>query len=199
MKRWLAACILMAATVRPADAHSPFPGIGEFYNGMLHPLVVPAYALAIVGLGLLFGQKAPRSSRLGLPAFALGLVVALAIPASLVAPLPMSILLGIVFAAGLVVALSLGLGAVGPGLFGVAGGVLIGLDAGRNAVTDSQTWIALAGLAVSATIAVALVAGFAMWLAGRWQGIGVRVLGSWTAASAFLVIALSLASTPGNG
>lgn len=183
----------------PAAAHSPFPGVGEFYNGMLHPLIVPAHLLAVLGLGLLFGQNAPKSSRYAMPAFAVALVSALAVPPTAAAPLPQAVLLGLVLAAGLLVALSLDLGAVLPGVVGAAAGALIGLDAGHNALVDRQSWLALAGMAVGAILAVTLVGGLVAWLGPRWRGIPVRVLGSWTAASAFLVIALSFASRGADG
>jgi urease accessory protein len=166
---------------------------------MLHPLLVPAHVLAILGLGLLFGQKAPTSSRLAMPAFALALVAASAVPPAIAAPLPQAMLLSLVLAAGLLVALSLDLGAILPGLIGAATGVLIGLDAGHSVLADGQSWLALAGMATGAILAVALLGGLAARLGGFWLGIPVRVLGSWTAASAFLVIALSFAATGGDG
>ena len=52
-------------------------GIGEFYGGILHPIVVPAHVLALVMLGLLAGQRgmaAVRRTYLG--AFACLLLVA---------------------------------------------------------------------------------------------------------------------------
>ena len=193
------AAIVTVGLCGPAHAHSPLPGVGEFYNGMLHPLLVPAHALAILGLALLFGQKAPNSSRLAMPAFAFALVMALALPPAIAAPLPQAVLLGLVLAAGLVVAFSVDLGAVLPGLVGAAAGILIGLDVGHNAAADGLSWLGLAGTATGAILAVVLLGGLAARIGCLWQGIPVRVLGSWTAASAFLVIALSIAATGGQG
>ena len=65
----------------PALAHSPIPGIGGFYNGLLHPLLVPAHLLALVALGLWLGQQAlPRIER-ALLAFSLLLLAGLALAA----------------------------------------------------------------------------------------------------------------------
>ena len=44
----------------PALAHMPFQGIGGFYGGLLHPVLVPAHALSLVALGLLIGQQSDR-------------------------------------------------------------------------------------------------------------------------------------------
>jgi len=57
----------------------------------------------------------------------------------------------------------------------------------------------LAGTATGAILAVVLLGGLAARIGCLWQGIPVRVLGSWTAARAFLVIALSIAATGGQG
>lgn len=40
-------------------AHSPIKGMGDLFNGILHPLLVPAQLLVVVGFGLLLGQQQP--------------------------------------------------------------------------------------------------------------------------------------------
>mgnify|MGYP000173545733 CR=1 FL=1 len=199
MKRAIVAFGVLAAGAPPAYAHSPFPGIGDFYNGMLHPLIVPAHVLAIVGLGLMLGQKAPSSSRLAVPAFAIALVVSLATPPSLVSPPPQAVLLGIVLVAGLLIAFSVNLGIIIPAVIAAVVGILIGLDARQSASLEGQSWITLAGAWLGSMIAVVLLAGLSSGLVRLWHGIAVRVLGSWIAASTFLVIALSFASPTDRG
>lgn len=193
------AIILFAGLVTPASAHSPFPGAGDFYNGMLHPLLVPAYLLAIISLGLLFGQHAPVSSQYAMPAFALTLVTALCIPPATSEPIPQSIMLGFVFVAGFVVAASLNVGVYLSAIFGTAIGGLIGMNSKLDALAEGLSWLSLAGSALGAVLAVVALGGTIATLRRRWQRIGVRVLGSWTAASAFLVIALTIASPNAGG
>ena len=55
----LAAALAAALLLVPghALAHSTIPGIGGFYNGLLHPLVVPAHLLVLLGLALWLGQQ----------------------------------------------------------------------------------------------------------------------------------------------
>ena len=55
--RLLAAAALVLSA-QPALAHPPPLGIGGFPGGLLHPLFVPAHALAVLALGLLIGQQA---------------------------------------------------------------------------------------------------------------------------------------------
>ena len=49
----------------------------------------------------------------------------------------------------------------------------------------------LAGTALGACLAVAVVGAMTSYLTTTWQQIAVRVLGSWIAASAILVFAMS--------
>ena len=51
----------------------------------------------------------------------------------------------------------------------------------------------LIGTGIGASIALGLVVETASRMARDWQQIGVRVLGSWTAASALLAIAVRFA------
>jgi hydrogenase/urease accessory protein HupE len=52
------AALLLATD--PAHAHDVVAGVGGFYGGLLHPLLVPAHVLALTSLGLLIGQQTPR-------------------------------------------------------------------------------------------------------------------------------------------
>ena len=73
----LATLLGLAFFPQLAHAHSPIEGIGDFYNGMLHPLLVPSHVLLLLALGLLRGQQGLRSMRYGLPLFVLTLCVGL--------------------------------------------------------------------------------------------------------------------------
>ena len=68
MTRLRGASFFIASIIVPnlAFAHSPIEGIDSFYNGLLHPVFVPAHILLILGLGLLFGQKGTQETRFAL-------------------------------------------------------------------------------------------------------------------------------------
>jgi urease accessory protein len=71
-------------------------------------------------------------------------------------------------------------------------GVALALDSPPQALTIAQGNATLVGTALgacAALIAVSLVAGCA---SRPWQQLGVRILGSWIAASAILVLAVLL-------
>ena len=62
---WLWASL---ATPGVAFAHSPIKGIDTFYNGLLHPLYVPAHLLLLIALGLFIGQKSPVQNQVAIAA-----------------------------------------------------------------------------------------------------------------------------------
>jgi len=46
-------------------AHAPFIGVDGFYGGLLHPLLVPAHAMALLALGLLIAGAAGSRKEAG--------------------------------------------------------------------------------------------------------------------------------------
>jgi urease accessory protein len=60
-------------------------------------------------------------------------------------------------------------------------------------ISMRKTFLALAGTALVAFIIVAGVGTLAALARRDWQRIGIRIVGSWIAASAILVLALRLA------
>ena len=185
--RWLFAFVF-AVVAEPASAHSVL-GITGFNGGLLHPLLVPAHLLAIVALALLVGQQGW--------AYGVPVVYAVAVCAGLgtialgtVPELAEETLLAAAGAMGLLVALSWPvLWVVGAGLAVVAG-YSLGLDSPPEAISLREANLTLLGTAMSATILLAALACLASLLRRGWQRIGARILGSWIAASAILVLAL---------
>jgi hypothetical protein len=66
-------------------------------------------------------------------------------------------------------------------------------DSVPQEISIHATLVALAGTMLSATLALALIALAGAAAQRQWLGIAVRIAGSWTAASAILVLALRLA------
>ena len=63
MQRCLTAALLLLAP-GVALAHGPMPGVGSFYGGLLHPVMVPSHLITLVALGLLIGQRGLGAMRL---------------------------------------------------------------------------------------------------------------------------------------
>jgi len=190
-----AGALLCLPTV--TQAHSPMAGIGEFYGGILHPLLVPAHALALVLLALLAGQgglNAIRRCHLGfLPALTLGLVLAgVGIsPASNLEPA----LLLISALAGLLVVLQWRPPLAVFSAAGAGVGLLLGLDSAPGDVPPGPAAASLLGTGLGAFVCLLLLADLSERAQRDWQRVALRVLGSWGTASATLVFALGWLAT----
>jgi len=164
----------------------------SFLGGLLHPLALPAHALALLALGLLIAQQSARL--LLLAAFVAGLIAGLvALAFAVAATSAGDILLATAALAGLLVALARPLPMPVSAPLAAIAGVALGLDSPPEVIILSAATVMLIGTGVGACLAVAIVAVGASYLTRDWQRIGIRILGSWIAASAILVLALRFA------
>ena len=180
-----------------ALAHVPIEGINNFYNGMLHPVLVPSHLLLLIATGLFIGQQG-IAENLGafvvfLVATVVGLVVAwFSIELNLeVMLLCFAVITGILIAINPVVSL------LGCSLIAALVGFSLGADSGQVAMSGKEKLATLFGSGVG----IYLLLLYPMGLVDRfnrkaWQKIGVRVIGSWLAAASFMVIALSFSNRP---
>jgi hydrogenase/urease accessory protein HupE len=159
--------------------------------GLLHPLTVLAHLLALIALGLLIGGQ---RARLTAAAFALGLTGGLVAIALGTGETPaLDILLAMTALAGILVALAQPLPAAGTAGIAVIAGVALGLDSPPEAISIATATFMLIGTGVCACVALILIATVAGRLTREWQRIGMRIVGSWMAATAILVLALRFA------
>jgi len=186
--------LLLITLPGAARAHSPIEGIGEFYGGTLHPLLVPAHALALLVFSLLVGQRGVRAMRLAYPSFTVALAVGLFWAGFSPSPAPPveTVLLALAACCGLLVALQWPVPLFLFAPLGALLGAAIGADSGVAGLSRQETFAALFGAWVGALVSMILVAGVAELVQRPWQRIAVRVVGSWGSASAVLVLALAL-------
>ena len=164
--------------------------IENFIDGVMQALQ-PTHLLAIAGLGLLTGQGG--RSRFALVALTLGLLVgAYALTFALRDPPAALVLLGIAAASGLLVAAAWPLPVLTAALFAFAAGTALSLNAPPQAITLHGALASQAGTILAALALFAVVAFIAARAREPWQRIGVRIVGSWIAASAILVLTLRL-------
>ena len=164
------------------------------YAGLVHPLLTPTHALGLLALGLLIGQQ-PAGKRLApLLLFVLALAGGLLALAFAVGETPAAtVLLAAVAVSGLLVAVGLSLPLPLIGLLALLVGATIGLDSPPEVISIEEAVVMLLGTAIGGTLALVLVVAGAARMGRDWQRLGVRVLGSWTAASALLAIAVRFA------
>ncbi len=184
----------LAAMAAPglAAAHSPIPGIGDFYSGLLHPFFVPAHLMALLALGLLIGQRGLVKARWAAIALLTSIPVGLAVSAASGLPdLDIGLLGGsLVIAAGVALARPVPDAVLVPGAAVI--GLLIGLGSNPETLAASARWAALAGTWLGASLAVLWPAAMVEMASRPWIKLGVRIGASWIAASAMLVLSLSM-------
>jgi urease accessory protein len=161
--------------------------------GGLTQFFIPSHLLAIVALALLAAQHAERFPALMLTLLAAGLLAGSLTVASAIRenPAALALLALAAIAAALVVvarALPSWIGAV----LAFAMGVALPLNSPPHAIRISDAIVSQLGFAVAAVASFAFVAIVATRARRPWQRIGTRVVGSWIAASAILVLALRL-------
>jgi hypothetical protein len=155
---------------------------------------VPTHLLAIMALGLLAGQRAMRLPWLALIELAAGLLagsVAIAMGAGENRAAVILLALAAISAAGVIAAWPLPIWVAG--LLAFAIGTALPLNAPPDAITIAGAIAAQVGFAAAALLAFAAIAAVAMHATQSWQRVGLRILGSWIAASAILVLVLRLA------
>jgi urease accessory protein len=189
---WLSVAMTLVLAADPAMAHPPPLGITGFTGGLLHPLFVPAHALALLGLGLLMAQQDHWTGAV-LVAFVAALAAGLCVMTTGIVPrFANETIVVLAGAAGLLVAIARPLPKIAGCLLAAAAAFAIALDSPPEVVSVSEANIMLLGTGLGATFVPLLVAVCASRLTGSWARIGMRIVGSWIAASALLVLTLRL-------
>lgn len=179
----------------PALAHPPPLGIPGFPGGLLHPLLVPAHLLAILALGLLAGQQAPGWGRAVPGAFIIALLLGLGVLTLGVVPRGVEfVLLVLAVASGVLAALARPLPELWGGALAVLTGLAVALDSPPEVISVREANLMLIGTGFGGTILLVLTVEAASRLTRTWARIAARILASWMAACAILVLALRLAN-----
>jgi urease accessory protein len=169
-----------------------------FVGGLLHPLTVPAHALTLLALGLLIGQQRQGRQLLPVAAFVAGLAggltaIALAVGQTAAA----DVVLIAAALSGILVALAHPLPALVCAPLAAVAGAALGLDSPPEAISIAVGTAMLIGTGLGASLAVAIIVFGSSRVVRASQGVGartgVRIFGSWIAASAILVLTLRFA------
>lgn len=185
-----AAALLLLLLPAPALAHGAIQGVGEFYAGMLHPLIDPAPLIAL--LGLLIGQRDLSRGAGPLTGLATGLLTGAAL-AGLNLTLPASqVTVGFALLAGCAVALAREWPAWAVTLLSCGLGAAVGSGAALDGLAGGARWAALAGSVIGALLIFAAVAAAAARARATWSRTGLRVVGAWVVAGSVLSLVLAL-------
>lgn len=172
-----------------ADAHLVETGFGAFYDGIAHLAMTPSDLLLVFALALLAGQCGTAAARwilFALPmAWLAGGLAGVQWPGTGALPLwtTLSFLI-----AGALVALGAHLRTFGVTALAILVGVLHGFANGASMDPAGASVLALVGAAMAVFCLDAIIAAEVTALPGGWLRIGVRVAGSWIAASGLLML-----------
>lgn len=195
--RHVAAAALVLAPAW-AEAHSPVPGIGHFYNGAFHPFLVVPHLMALIALGLWTGQRGLAAIGGTVASFGSGLVAGLVVAVTIGAPDTDRAVLAGAAIVGLGVAVARPLPALVAWPLAAALGLAIGMGSGPEGLQGAARWSTLAGTACGALLALVWTAAIASFAVPPWSKLALRITGSWLAASALLVLALAWMGPPGR-
>jgi urease accessory protein len=197
MKQRHTACFCFALLAAPglAIAHSPIKSLNGFYNGLLHPVFVPAQLLLLIVVGLFFGQQGMKENLTAVGVFmaatATGLVAAWFSSGSD----QQTILLSIAAIVGVLIAASPTAGRYLCTFIGAVAGFFLGLDSAQETLSGKLKFLSLFGSGVGIYLLMLYPMGIANFLQKKhWQKTAIRIVGSWLAASSLLVLALSFSS-----
>jgi hypothetical protein len=164
-----------------------------FWRGLVQALLMPSHALALVGLGLLIGQQSADRRLVSMIAFALALAGGLGALALAVGETPAgNVLLAGVAVSGVLAALAIPVPTWGLALLAAGMGAALGLDSPPDVLSLLAAYLMLFGSGLGASLVLGAASECAARAARHWQRMGVRVLGSWAAASAMLALAVRL-------
>ena len=192
-RRWLPVGLVLVLPAT-AGAHTVTSGVGDFFDGVLHPITTPAHLLVLLGLGLVAGQHPPLNLKVPLAVFIPVSAIALLMTTTgMVKTVYPPILIGLAQIAGLLVALEKPPSALVGGIFFAIAALALGLDSAVETGTDVQIAKTLLGTWTGLVLVVADIAFYiSLFTKWKWQKIGIRVAGSWITAASFMILAFAL-------
>jgi urease accessory protein len=190
----LAMALPVLLPIEEASAHPAFAGASGFYGGLLHPLFVPTHAIAVLSLGLLIGQQMPHRRWPMALAYAVGLGLGFA---AMISAFPPRFSAEALLAATAIVAALVALARTVPWLtacfLALAVGTALALDSSPGGISAREANVIIVGTFCGAVILLWLILEVLANFRREWQKLGMRILGSWIAASAVLVLTWQLA------
>jgi urease accessory protein len=177
-------------TPLPAFAH-PMQGVGDFYAGMLHPVITIETVLPLIALSLLAGQQRREAAIQLLVAFPAALIAGALLATSGSAPSYLGVVQLILTAAfGILVVIARRIPTWLLVVLGAVLGISVGWANAAELVGQLSRFRFIAGLAVVGLILLVYGNGLVRNLKTEWTQIAVRVVGSWIAAVSILVLGL---------
>lgn len=190
---WLVALTLS----EPVLAHTPIKGIGNFYNGLLHPVFIPAHLLLLVATGLFLGQQGLKKVEKVLGVFAFATFTGLIAAWFSIGTETEILVLVLSAVLGILIAISPQVSFLWCTAIVFWAGLFLGMDSAQEELSGKDKFLTLFGSGVAIYFLFLYPLALANYFNKKaWQKIAVRIIGSWISASSLLVLALSLSAKP---
>jgi hypothetical protein len=184
--------VLLLMSTTPALAHSPIMGIGGVLGGILHALLIPEHGLSLLALGLVLAQQEQSPRRIGILTFTAALVCGLIAAAFAVGEaLAADVLLAATGILGLLV-VTMWIPRYPVWVLAAIVGLTLALDSRPEVASSEESLRMLVGSGLGAAVSLTIVAEVGFLLRSNAQRIVSRVMGSWIAAIAILVLSLRI-------
>ena len=188
---WLLALMVS----EPVIAHAPIKGIGSFYNGLLHPILVPAHLFLLVAIGLFLGQQGLKKVEQLLGVFASATLVGFIAAWFSSGSETETLVLVLSATLGIMIAISPQASFLWCTAMAFLAGLFLGLDSAQEELAGKEKFLSLFGSGVAIYFLFLYSLAMAKSFNNKnWQKIAIRIVGSWIAASSLLVLALSLST-----
>jgi urease accessory protein len=169
-----------------------------FWQGLVHPLLMPAHLIVLIALGLLAGQQGGAQLKGVLPVFMATVFGGVGLTLLQAWRLDFeSWLLVLALIMGVLIILRLQLSVWLLVVLAIPAALLVGLDSAAPRIPGLRgvkVYALLAGSALSASLVVIVSSLPGLLLRQVLEGIPVRVLGAWITAGAALVLALKISN-----
>lgn len=196
-KRYILFVLVVLFLPQTTLAHAPIQGISSFFNGMLHPILVPAHLLLLFAIGLLLGKQGLNKIEPTLVAYAIAATLGLALTWFAIEVNFELALLALSVVLGLLITLQLSLPPHWCVLISCLAGFVLGIDSAQEQFFAKDRLFALFGCLVALHYIVLYPMALAESFHKKaWQQVGVRIAGAWIAAISLLVLALTLTPKP---
>ena len=170
-----------------------------FLQGLQHPFLTPAHLVTLIALGVLLGQQAKQNGYNALLTFIAFVLVSLVstrvFRTNINAEIILLTLAGFM---AILTAIKLSLPNWATHILAIVVGALIGIDSAPVIIPGlkaAKIYADLAGILVSVSLILILISVLSQLINTLWQGIALRIIGSWLFASALMVLALMFAPT----
>ena len=184
--------VLLLMSTTPALAHSPIMGIGGVLGGILHALLIPEHGLSLLALGLVLAQQEQSPRRMGILTFTAALVCGLIAAAFAVGEaLAADVLLAATGILGLLV-VTMWIPRYPVWVLAAIVGLTLALNSRPEVTSSEESLRMLVGSGLGAAVSLTIVAEVGFLLRSNAQRIVSRVMGSWIAAIAILVLSLRI-------